>query len=183
MPDSGLSRDPSNVIRLNLRDLSQLFNSMDPSPFRDRDLDPNAEEFIASWARELPPSEELKLAVTLSTPPPPERAAETSEAVRHYFEARAENKRREFRQLMRRGRVSLVIGLLFLAVCLTIGNFFETMAASPVSGILKESFVIVGWVAMWRPIEIYLYDWWPMRAEWRMLRRLSQMQVELLQAS
>jgi hypothetical protein len=27
-------------------ELKQPFNAIDPSPFRDRDLDPNAEEFI-----------------------------------------------------------------------------------------------------------------------------------------
>jgi len=31
-----------------------LFNAIDPSPFRDKDLDPKAEEFIVGWAKELP---------------------------------------------------------------------------------------------------------------------------------
>ena len=35
-------------IQLRLRELAQLFNSMDPSPFLDRDLDADAEEFIVS---------------------------------------------------------------------------------------------------------------------------------------
>jgi hypothetical protein len=180
MPEPHLSAAAPSVIRLRLRELSQLFNSMDPSPFIDRDLDRDAEDFIVSWARELPPFHELKLLIDLSTSPPAERAAETQDAVRHYFSERADGKRREFRQLMRRGRISLVIGLLFLAICLTVGNLFEKLGVSALSGILKESFIIVGWVAMWRPLEIYLYDWWPLRAEWRILQRLCRMEVTLV---
>jgi hypothetical protein len=153
---------------------------MDPSPFIDRDLDRDAEEFIVSWARELPPNHELKLVIDLTIPPPADRAAETKDAVRHYFSERAEGKRREFRQLMRRGRISLIIGLLFLGVCLTLGNLLEKLGVSALSGILKESFIIVGWVAMWRPLEIYLYDWWPLRADWHVFQRLSRMEVELV---
>lgn len=170
----------STTIRLRLRELVQLFNSMDPSPFRDRDLDADAEEFIVGWARELPPEHTLKLVVELATPPPPDRAAETENAVRNYFADRAENKRREFRLLMRRGRVSLVVGLLFLTGCLTGGNLLETLATSALARVLRESLLIGGWVAMWRPLEIYLYNWWPLRSERRVLERLSRMEVRLI---
>ena len=33
---------------------------------------------------------------------------------------------------------------------------------------------------MWRPLEIYLYDWWPVRDEWRTLQRLARMHVRLI---
>ena len=41
-------------IAVHVGELKQLFHSLDPTPFRERDLDPKAEEFIAGWARELP---------------------------------------------------------------------------------------------------------------------------------
>ena len=105
-------------INLKLRDLAQLFNSMDPSPFLERDLDHDAEEFIVSWAHELPKGHGFELVIHLATPPETEKAAEVESAVKHYFATRAEMKQREFRLLLRRGHVSLSIGLLFLAVCL-----------------------------------------------------------------
>src|SRR4051812_21984712 len=90
-------------IQLRLRELAQLFNSMDPSPFVDRDLDADAEEFIVSWAREHPKDHELELTIHLFVPPPIDRAPEIERAVRHYFSMRSEMKHREFQQLMRRG--------------------------------------------------------------------------------
>jgi hypothetical protein len=172
---------PSPVsIKLKLRDLAQLFNSMDPSPFHDRDLDADAEEFIMSWAREAPHGESVELTLHLETIPPPGRASEVEEAIRNYFGTRAEMKQREFRQLMKRGRMSLLVGLLFLAACLGVSELFATLGQGALANILKESLTIGGWVAMWRPLEIYLYDWWPLRAEYRMLERLARMHVRIV---
>ena len=167
-------------IQLRLRELAQLFNSMDPSPFLDRDLDADAEEFIMSWAREHPKDHELELTVHLAAPPPPDRAANLEEAVHHYFSMRAEIKQREFQQLMRRGRSSLVIGVAFLVGCLFLGQFAEGLGSSTGANIVREGLTIIGWVAMWRPLEIYLYDWWPVRDERRLLARLTRMHVRLV---
>jgi len=167
-------------IEVRLRELSQLFNSMDPSPFVDRDLDAAAEEFIVSWARELPPGEELELAVHLSSSGEAAKVAGTEEAVRHYFAVRAEMKGRELKQLLRRGRLSLVIGVLFLAVCFGLGEMTPKGPLSSWNEFVKLGLHIVGWVAMWRPLEIFLYDWWPVRSDRRLLERLARMRVQVI---
>ena len=46
--------------------------------------------------------------------------------------------------------------------------------------LLRESLVIGGWVAMWRPLEIYLYDWWPRRIG-RIYEKLSRVPVEIVE--
>ena len=169
------------TIELRLRELPQLFNSMDPSPFVDRDIDPAAEEFIVSWARELPAKSSLEIVIHLATPPQPERAAKVESAVQAYFASRAEIKRHEFRQLLRRGRLSLMVGLLFLTVCLLISRIFASrLGQGSLDGIVGTSLTIVGWGAMWRPLEIYLYDWWPLRDELRLFERLAGMPVRLV---
>ena len=175
-----MSAEANNRIEVRLRELSQLFNSMDPSPFIDRDLDDAAEEFIVSWARELPHKSELELVIHLATLPAPDRITGTEGAVRHYFASRADIKHRELRLLLRRGRSSLLIGLLFLAVCFGLGEAVALPA--PLTNwteFLKTGLQIVGWVAMWRPLEIFLYEWWPIRGDQRLLERLSRMQVRL----
>jgi hypothetical protein len=175
-----MSTQANNRIEVRLRELSQLFNSMDPSPFIDRDLDAAAEEFIVSWARELSHKAELELVIHLATLPAPDRTTGTEEAVRHYFATRAEVKHREFRLLMRRGRASMLIGLLFLAVCFGLGEVVVPRAPLAAwNEFVKLGLHIVGWVAMWRPLEIFLYDWWPIRSDQRLLERLARMKVRL----
>lgn len=167
-------------IQLRLRELPQLFNSMDPSPFLDRDLDADAEEFIMSWAREHPKDRELELTIHLATVPPADRAADVEEAVHHYFSVRSQMKQHEFQRLMRRGWRSLIIGLMFLAGCLFLGGFVGLLGTGTAANIAHEGLTIIGWVAMWRPLEIYLYDWWPVRDERQLLARLTRMHVRLV---
>ena len=166
-------------IDLKLRELNQLFNSLDPSPFLDRDLDRDAEEFIVSSAREAHGARAFELVVHLGTPPDPVRAAETPAAVRHYFAVRAEMKRRELRQLLRRGQTALLVGLAFLSVCLLLSANAAKLAQPTLAHVLGEGLTIVGWVAMWRPLEIFLYDWWPLYSLRRVKRRIREAPVEV----
>lgn len=168
------------VIEVHVAELRQLFNSIDPSPFGEQDLDPKAEEFIVGWAREVPRTAPLQLLVYLDRPAGlPNEAEALRDAVRRFFQGRAEASRRRLHQLFRVGRWSLLIGILFLAVSLAVGSVVERALGGRLGTVLQEGFLIGGWVAMWRPLEIFLYDWWPMQADIRLCRRLSAMPVQI----
>jgi hypothetical protein len=173
---------PRTVLELHVGELRQLFNAMDPAPFRERDLDPNAEDYIVAWARETRGNAPLGLAVRLARDPATaENARVLRDAVHTYFAQRAQAARTRLRQLFRVGRISLLIGLAFLAFAIVLGEFVAGFASKEsYSGIIKESFVIGGWVALWRPLEIFLYDWWPIRAEAKLYDRLSTMDVTVV---
>jgi len=174
------NRSKTHHIELNLRDVNQLFNTMDPSPFNERDLDHDAEEFIVSWARELPLADPVVLVVHLAALPQDRDAqAMIQEAIHHYFSYRLELSRLEFRHLMQDGRKSLLIGVVFLAACLTVANLLVGAGTGTFSTVEREGLTIAGWVAMWRPMEIYLYDWWPLRRRQKILKKLSRMPVEV----
>jgi hypothetical protein len=173
-------REHSHSIKLKLRDINQLFNSMDPSPFIEKDLDDEAEEFIVSWAREFPPDAPVRLRVHLEQWPEEDPKELIRQAVHNHFAHRAELTDLEFRALMKQGRTSLVIGLSCLAACLVISKTLLPGEAGTWASILRESLTIAGWVAMWRPMQIYLYDWWPLRRRGRIYAKLSHMPVEVV---
>jgi len=170
----------SRTIELVLHDTKQLFNSMDPSPFRERDLDPNAEEFIVSWAEEFPADAALTLRIYLDEWPAEDPREMIREAVHNYFAYRASQDGVEFRRLMKQGRTSLFIGLLFLASCLLLSNAFLRGSTDAWASVMREGLTIAGWVAMWRPMQIYLYDWWPLRRRGRIHTKLSSIPVEVV---
>jgi hypothetical protein len=169
------------VIQVHVAELKQLFNSIDPSPFRSKDLDPKAEEFIVGWARDMPLDAPLGLVVDLDRPAGLEdEAAVLRDAIHEFFLQRANAFRRRLRELFRVGRKSLVIGLIALAVATALGDFLASlMQGSRIGEILRESLTIGGWVSMWRPLEIFLYDWWPIRNEARLSDRLAAMPVRI----
>ena|SRR5688572_18961794 len=169
------------LIEVHVLDLKELFNSFDPTPFHKRDLDPDAEEFIASWARDLPPKRPLGLLVHADrAAASPEASEVVHQAVRDHFKRKAHETRQRLRLLFRNGRIALVIGLAVVAGSVIAGDIVETMLReSRFGSIIRESFLIGGWVAMWRPLEIFLYEWWPIRAEARLFDRLSAMTVRV----
>ncbi len=170
------------VLDVRVAELRQLFNAMDPAPFRERDLDPNAETYIVEWARETRPGQPLRMVVHLGREARGnEGEAMLREAVDGYFRQRALSTWRELRQLFRVGRISLLIGVAFLAAALALGQALAGFLPKESYGsIVKESLVIGGWVALWRPLEIFLYDWWPIRAQARLFERLGTMDVRIL---
>lgn len=174
---------PSNCVRIEVRvaELKQLFNAMDPSPFRERDLDPSAEEFIVGWAREAPRDAPLALLVGLDRPAGlPQEPAELRDAIHDYFRYRARVTRQRLRMLFRRGRTSLLIGMVALVVATLISDLIgSALRGRHLGEILRESFAIGGWVAMWRPLEVFLYDWWPIVTDARLYDRLADMPVQL----
>ena len=169
------------MIEVHVVELKQLFNAIDPSPFRDRDLDPKAEEFIVGWAKDLPRDATLALLVDLDREAGlPDEAAVLRDAIHEFFRQRAEAYRRRLRELFRVGRTSLMIGLVALASAVALGDFLATLLKDRRIGeVIRETLTIGGWVSMWRPLEVFLYDWWPIRNEARLSDRLAAMPVRI----
>lgn len=171
---------PVHRLDLRLRELAQLFNSMDPAPFLDRDLDRDAEEYIESWAMEHPAGSRFHITLHLQQwPSQPDPEPLITNAIHNFFGFKVELARRELRQLLSRGRTSLIIGLCFLAVCLAAANAISRSASGDLLVIGRESLTIIGWVAMWRPVEIFLYDWWPLLRRRRIYQSLARANVSV----
>ena len=168
-------------IEIRVDQVSQLFDSLDPFPFRERDLDSDAEEYIVGWARELPRDRPLEIMIHL-----PEAEADTpaarelGEALARFFAYRADVIGRDLNELFRVGRKSLLIGLAVLGLCLAVGQIVTgRFGPSFVGRFVEEGLIIVGWVANWRPIAIFLYDWWPLARRRRLYERLAAAAVVL----
>jgi hypothetical protein len=169
------------AIEIKVERVSQIFDTLDPFPFAERDLDKDAEEFIVGWARELPRDEPIRIVVHLpkaeaETP----MARELSQALSRFFDYRAQVIGLDLNELFRVGWRSLAIGLAVLAVCLlTVQAISGRLSPTPLARFADESLIIVGWVANWRPIEIFLYDWWPLARRRNLYRRLAAAAVVL----
>ena len=177
----GQAATETNAIEIRLSSIAQLFDTLDPSPFLEKDLAKDAEDFIVSWARELHTDLPFTIVVHL-----PERqlaqpeAKEIAPAITGFFAYSAQAIGLELKELLRVGRRSLAIGVTILVVCIVAS---QTVAANleprPLGKVLEESLILFAWVANWRPIEIFLYDWWPIARRRHLYRRLAAAKVEL----
>jgi hypothetical protein len=170
----------SSTIGLELDELNQLFNSLDLSPIQNKDLSPEVEEFIVGSAQEHAPGEALTLRIRVGKWPGQDPSDLIRQSIHNYFAYRAQMNHLEFRRLMKRGRSSLFIGLLFLVACLAASRLLVGSHEGTWATVVRESLSIAGWVAMWRPMEIYLYDWWPLRGRGRIYKKLSQVPIQVV---
>ncbi|MBM4073084.1 MAG: hypothetical protein FJ271_29790 [Planctomycetes bacterium] len=165
------------TIEIRLATVDQLFNSLDPSPFHEKELDREAEEYIVGSVDEAPLQTPLALVIRLPAGPQLARAESVQDAIHNHFSYRVTESDRRLRGHFRDGRKALLIGLAFLACCVATRELVFAPGTGAVSQMLAEGLLILGWVAMWHPIQIFLYDWWPIRHQARLFAKLATMPV------
>jgi hypothetical protein len=172
--------DGISIIEIRLSGVQRLFNSLDPAPFRDKDLDSDAEEYIVGAVDDFPIPAPLKLVLYL----PQDQIAllgrdDFGDAIHNYFGYAEANEKRKLRNVFREGRTSLLLGSCFLILCITLRQILLTLEPGTAGQIVAEGLLISGWVAMWRPINIFLYGWWPTRHRGHVYRKLTSIPVDV----
>jgi hypothetical protein len=169
-----------NTIEVKVDQVAQLFDTLDPYPFPERDLNRDAEEYIVGWAQELASQESIRIVIHFpDTPHQKDAFPALREAIAKYFASRSQSIQRDLNELFRIGRLSLLVGVGILIACLFLAHLTARYShQAPLNRLIEESFLILGWVANWRPLEIFLYDWWPLKRKRDLFRRLAQAKVE-----
>jgi hypothetical protein len=186
-PSAGDALPPKcSVIEVHVGELKQLFNAIDPSPFRDKDLDPKAEEFIVGWAKELPRDATLALVVDLD---PGGRVTQ-----RGYCATRRDSR------VLQSTRSSIQAASTRIVPCGPDQPCHRTRCFSVGDCVGRFSSCFDEGQPDWRnrsrklydrrlgfhvarPLEIFLYDWWPIRSEARLSGRLAAMPVRIRYAN
>jgi len=168
------------VIELKLNSVMQLFDSFDPAPFHKKELDPDAEEYIYNAVDEFPLKTPLEIMIYF---PPAEVNSEIEvnlkKAFRNHFSYKKLLTEIELRRILYRGRRNLIIALVFLFLCLLTIRLLSTFEESLMNSLFSEGLLIIGWVAMWEPIHIFLYGWWPIIHERNIYQKIVDMDVSI----
>ena len=171
------SSDTDGTIVVPLRDLSDLLNPK-PSPLIDGAVTPEAMAYILGKAKQVkrkPIRLELVLPLRVRVPEP-----SVLRAVNSHFRNAEKTEDANLRELFRYGCKALLIGLLIVASCLLLAWYFSPdNSTRPFLQLLQESLIILGWVSMWRPIEIFLYEWLPLVRQRNLYARLADAVVKV----
>lgn len=172
-------KEKVELIEIKIKKISQLFNSLDPSPFIEKDLDDDAFEYIVSSVKEHHMKTKAKLIIHLPKikhGKVPEEGIRT--AIRNFFEYKEKLSDKNIKLKFEEGRKSLFIGLSFLCSCLILREWIALNFTSIFSSIIAEGLIIGGWVAMWKPISELLYEWWPLKKDKKIYHKISKMPIE-----
>jgi len=162
----------------------QLFDSFDPAPFHEKELDVDAEEYLYNAVDEFPLKKPLEIVIYL---PPSEVNDEIEialkKAIKNHFSYKKLLNEIELKRLLQRGRRNLLIALFFLFLCLLIIQLLSTFEESLFNSLFSEGLLIIGWVAMWEPVDIFLYGWWPIIHKRNIYEKIIGMDVYLSKGS
>lgn len=167
------------TVSIHVRDLAQMFNSLDPSPFWDRDLDYEAAAFIEGEFSEKLSAETWHLHVHAQEGVA--LAADLQAAVEHYYERLARSARRRLREDMRLGELALIGGLLIFLLSMSARSILTSLLPGGAPRMLDEGLIILAWLALWRPAESLVYGWISPYRQRRLYERLEAIRVSVRQ--
>jgi len=173
--------DGKILIEITLSSVLQLFNSFDPAPFHEKELDSAAEHYIVETVKDFPQKTPFKIIIYL---PPDiastERAQKIPRAIQNHFEYKVLVSDRKFRSRLRHGRGSLIIGLSFLTIALLARQLVSTLENHLLAQLFADALLIIGWASMWEPITVILYELRPIIQQKKTYEKISRMEIAIL---
>ncbi len=166
-------------IELNINKFEQLYDKRDPNPYRLKDLDDDIVEYLTSSYFELGNNKLGKIKIYHQDNLTPEDEQEMRSAFHEYFNYRTNLTQFKIDQILKAGFYSLGIGLIFLTLTIVSSKYLK-LHDQVLTSFLKELLLLTGWVSMWKPINIFLYEWWPFLSNKRMYEKLSSVKVEII---
>jgi len=156
--------------------IEQLFDNRDPAPFRERDLDPDLVEYLLAAGEDLGSHATFRMVFWLEKPCQP---GEIEAAVRAHFAYELDRLERRRRRQRRTGQIALLLGGTLIIALLSLAQVVGRAVPGSIGAALREGLVISSWVVMWRPVEILIYDWIPVRRERRVMQRLLAAPIDV----
>jgi hypothetical protein len=172
------------LIEIKLSSVMQLFNSFDPAPFHEKELDTAAEHYIIDTVMDFPAKTMFKMVFYLPKEfIENEQARKIKPAIRYHFKYRMMGADRKFRSHFRYGRSTMLIGLSFLTIALLARQMVSSISHELAAQIFADALLIIGWVAMWEPVTVFLYELWPILQMKKVYQKISVMEIDILPAT
>ena len=172
------SSPQSGRIEVSLFGLGQLFDSLDPAPFREKSLDREAHRFILDCAEEF----DRRTPLTLVIHGPAELSArgdDITQAIHNHFRYEADQSARELRRRTRQGRIAALRGFAVLTLCLVLRRAVVGLQW-PGADFLAEGLGILGWVVLWHPLDVLVFERSESREKNYWLGQLSRVAVQFV---
>jgi hypothetical protein len=169
----------TSEIKLQLININELLRSP-ISLYRKRTIKSDAEEFIVEEAEALPRKAAINMKVHLALSEAKHKD-EIAIAIHRHFCYRREQSQKKYKRTFQYGWRILFIALGLLAVIFSITEIaVRLIPDNRLVLFIRESFIILGWVALWRPLELLLYDWYPVKTNINLYYRLEHSNVQVI---
>lgn len=151
-----------------------------PLPLPYRKLNAEVLEYLEDVAQQVPKGEEARIVVYLPMEEiQPGFEQKLNKVLDIYGDARLEKLKREEKRALGSSLSALAWGFAFMLVCQIIGVLADFPEHPTLTNTISEGFLVLGWVALWKPFETLLFDWRPSVERTKLHERLAAMPVVL----
>lgn len=167
-------------IILKLENLDQMLIVPHNVFYGKRMLRPDAEEFLIEEAEKYPSRTAIYLKLYLLRDTL-NRSQEIETAIHQHFAYRKIKSLKQLRRTLQLGWTGLLIAIVFLSVLVSFTLFvIRQIPEGGLSTIVREILIILGWVALWRPADLLLYEWRQFKRDANLFERLERCNVEVI---
>ncbi|MDO5532748.1 hypothetical protein [Sutterella sp.] len=177
-------KDGVCTMHLTVREARQLFATQAPVPAEYMSLDDDVVDFLTDTVSKnrktcrefelvihMPAEEVNKVSLLLAT--------DLNTALRAYFDARGEKFEQRLRDHFADARKMLVCGVAFLLACTLLRTYLSPEETDRLQSSMREGLLVIGWVALWKPVEELIFNWWPIDREMKDWRTLADMDMRI----
>jgi hypothetical protein len=167
-------------ITLRLNDIRELFIAPEYDPFATHTLESSGLEHIAAKLKPTRLDRKLRVVIHMPQAAGNQLINQTRAAIERYCRVRIDENRTELASLRWQGFKALQTGVIFLTICLALSAAAGAAEFLPeaLRDIFSEGFLIAGWVSLWHPVEILLYEWWPLWRQIHIHQHIMNMELE-----
>ena len=179
------------IFEIEIEDLDHLVVPPEQDPSSDRPLEYLGHSGMERMMRNIKPSgffqRSKRYHLIIRMPPDkalPGATVQAKALLSKYGSRMIEDNNNRITQIQKKGRRQLPFALVILFICIGLGIFFGLelfVDQSPILALaISEGFYIVGWIALWRPMDVLLFDPMEVRMENRLLRHLMEMPIDIV---
>jgi hypothetical protein len=168
---------------LRLADINHLFHQPEADPFAGAYDELSGMQQILEELEIIQSERPLRATIVLPRSQVNDHTAQLCQAaITRYCDARIRVVHKEVISLRKQGFASLRKGLVFLAIMMILSTVFNLTPWMPewAKGLFGEGFLIAGWVGLWHPTELLLYEWLPHRRDKVQYQRIRAMPVTVV---
>lgn len=151
--------DDKNILHIDIviRNVDDIFRRSDYGYLNERTINRELEEYIMEVVRNSPSNLKMMLVFHI-----PENMKDISidllrEVIHSHFKRKLKESEHTLNYQLRQWRINMLMGILFLVLCIILVEVFDAFSYVYIFRIIKESLLIIGWVALGEPLTFILF--------------------------
>lgn len=165
-----------NVI---VKDSKDIFEHFGFRSLEDKVMNAGLETYIISSIKNYPIKRKVNIIISFVQEREEVDISSIEKTIHTHFKYKAEETNLNLKQQFRQWKINMTIGILFLILCLILVEVLERFSPTNIVKILKESLLIIGWVALWEPITFILFGWRAVKRNMLYYEKLSHVAIAI----